>query len=90
MQVKADLRDFYTKNDTNKNGIENLIDASKVAKNLMMDLLDLAQTENNTFRVNNSTISMLEVVEDAFTVVAHIAESKNVKLVPPQLKEVDA
>ena len=55
-----------------------------------MDLLDLAQTENNTFRVNNSTISMLKVVEDAFSVVAHIAESKNVKLVPPRLKEVDA
>jgi hypothetical protein len=33
---------------------------------------------------------MLKVIEDAFLVVAHIAETKNVKLVPPQLRELDA
>jgi signal transduction histidine kinase len=56
----------------------------------MMDLLDLAQMENNSFKVNKTNISLLKVVEDAFMVVSHIADGKNVKLVPPQLNETDA
>jgi signal transduction histidine kinase len=70
--------------------IKNLIYTSNVAKNLMMDLLDLAQMENNSFKVNKTNISLLKVVEDAFMVVSHIADGKNVKLVPPQLNETDA
>ena len=31
---------------------------STIAKNLMMDLLDLAQHDNNTFRVNEETFSL--------------------------------
>jgi signal transduction histidine kinase len=58
-----------------------------IAKTLMMDLLDLAQMENNTFRINNDNFSLLNVIEDAFRVVKHYADQKKVKLVAPDLPE---
>ena len=45
--------------------------------------------ENNSFKVNNTKTSIFKVVEDAFMVVRHIAESKTVKLVMPQLDDSD-
>ena len=59
--------------------------SSGIAKNLMLDLLDLAQLQNNTFRVNEEKFSLYELVRDAFNVVSHIASVKNVTLVPPSL-----
>ena len=56
---------------------------SKMAQNLMMDLLDLAQVENNSFKVTCAPFSLLQVIDDAFLVVAHIAKEKNVRLIPP-------
>ncbi len=35
---------------------------SKMAKNLMMDLLDLAQVENNSFKVSLAPFSLLKVI----------------------------
>jgi signal transduction histidine kinase len=54
-----------------------------MAQNLMMDLLDLAQVENNSFKVTCAPFSLLQVIDDAFLVVAHIAKEKNVRLIPP-------
>ena len=36
---------------------------SEVAKNLMMDLLDLAQIENSSFHVTNEKFSLLGVIK---------------------------
>ena len=35
---------------------------SSISKNLMMDLLDLAQVENNTFKVNEEVFSLQSVI----------------------------
>ena len=45
-----------------------------ITKILMMDLLDLAQMENNTFRINKAKFPLLEAINDAFKVVQHIAD----------------
>ena len=58
-----------------------------MAKNLMMDLLDLAQLDSNTFRVNKEIFSVLTVVKDAFSVVGHIARLKEITLELPTLKQ---
>jgi hypothetical protein len=42
----------------------------------MLDLLDLAQTENKKIKIN-------EVIENSFRVISHYAEKKSVKLVLP-------
>jgi hypothetical protein len=44
----------------------------------MMDLLDLAQMENNTFKLNKSYFSIMGVIERAFSVVSHVADKKSV------------
>ena len=68
----------------NKNTIdelETLRFTANITKNLMMDLLDLAQCENNTFKINTETFNLLKVIEDAFLVVQHFAKKKKVSLV---------
>lgn len=32
----------------------------------MMDLLDLAQMENNTFKINKANFALMDVIKDAF------------------------
>lgn len=56
----------------------------------MMDLLDLAQLENNTFKINKEPFSLPQLIQNAFMVVQHIADAKKVALVPPDLKKEDA
>jgi len=56
-----------------------------ISKNLMMDLLDLAQLENNSFKLNHQTFSLLDTINNALLVVAHAAYRKKVALVPPKL-----
>jgi len=46
----------------------------------MLDLLDLAQMENSTFKLNKEYFSVQEVINSAFGVVNHIAEKKKVEL----------
>lgn len=42
---------------------------SNLMKNLLMDLLDLAQKENNTFRLNEDYFSITEAIKKACSVV---------------------
>ncbi len=56
----------------------------------MMDLLDLAQLENNTFKINKEVFSLFNVIKNAFMVVQHIADQKRVKLVSPNLSREES
>jgi signal transduction histidine kinase len=53
----------------------------------MMDLLDLAQMENNTFKINKANFALVDVIKDAFKVVQHSAKQKKIKLLVQDLKE---
>lgn len=59
-------------------------------RNLMMDLLDLAQMENSTFKLNKSFFNIREVIKKAFCVVGHAAELRNVQLVEAEVLNEDA
>ena len=37
----------------------------KIAKNLMMDLLDLAQHENSSFKLNTEPFSLLKTIQNS-------------------------
>ena len=67
----------------NLNKIKMSLYSTQLVKNLMMDLLDLAQMESSTFKINKAQFSMFDAIKEAFVVVSHIAETKNIKLVPP-------
>jgi hypothetical protein len=49
----------------------------------MMDLLDLAQMENNTFKLNKGFFSIFDVINQAFSLVGHVANKKKVALEHP-------
>lgn len=51
--------------------------------NLMMDLLDLAQIQKGTFRLNEQPFNLLDAIKNSFMIVKHIADKKDVELVPP-------
>lgn len=55
-----------------------MIHNSRLMKNLMMDLLDLAQMENNTFKLNKGFFSIKDIINRATSVVQHLAEKKNI------------
>lgn len=44
----------------------------------MMDLLDLAQNDNNTFKVNEETFSLPKVINDSLEIVGHIAKLRSI------------
>ena len=48
--------------------------------NLMLDLLDLAQIENKTFRINNQFFDLFQVIKKSFAIVSHFSDLKSVKL----------
>lgn len=55
----------------------------------MMDLLDLAQIENNTFKLNKAFFSLTGAVEQAFSIVKHAAQRKNLELLVSEINEED-
>ena len=56
----------------------------------MLDLLDLAQIENNSFTINEEFFNLHEQIEKSFNVVKHLADRKQISLVYPQLSEQEA
>lgn len=58
-------------------------------QNLMMDLLDLAQIENNTFKLNKAFFSLPEAITQSLQVVSHNAESKKLAMVGPVMSSED-
>lgn len=67
--------------------VKMLIFNSAIMRNLMMDLLDLAQMENNTFKLNKSFFSVFDAIDKAFNVVSHVAQRKSVTLERSVLKD---
>ena len=48
--------------------------------NLINDLLDLAKFENSVFKVNEDVFNLIDVITEAFNMIAYSAEEKNIKL----------
>jgi signal transduction histidine kinase len=48
--------------------------------NLIDDLLDLAKLENNAFQLNIDEFNLIELIQDAFSIVMFQAENKNIRL----------
>ena len=44
----------------------------------MLDLLDLAQLENQTFKINYVDVDLLDVVTQAFAILEHYATLKHI------------
>ena len=53
---------------------------SKMITNLIQDLLDLAKYENTVFKINEDYFNLIEVITEAFNIVAYAAEEKNCNL----------
>lgn len=67
--------------------IKMMVFSSEIMRNLMMDLLDLAQMENSTFKLNKEFFSIRNTIKKVFSVVGHIADKKNVQLVKIPVSE---
>lgn len=60
---------------------------TEMMRNLLLDLLDLAQLEKTSFKLNKTFFSLFEVIEQSFNVVNHIAYKKNIGLIEPQVND---
>lgn len=54
---------------------------AQLMRTLMLDLLDLAQVDNNTFTLNKEYFSLPDVIGTAFGIVEHQARTSQVNLV---------
>ncbi len=61
-ELKERLAIQHSESLSKLKSIKMLTYTSKMAKNLMMDLLDLAQVENNSFKVSLAPFSLLKVI----------------------------
>lgn len=53
----------------------------------MMDLLDLAQMEKNTFKLNKDFFSIFEVIQKAFMLLSHVSNKQKVTLKMPVVED---
>lgn len=84
-EYRSGLLEMVTESQAKDDKLVECIDSLKMAvltaeimQNLMMDLLDLAQMENNTFKMNKSFFSFFEAIDQAFSVMSHLAKQKQV------------
>ena len=71
-----------------KTTVQTLTYTSQMMRNLMMDLLDLGQIETCTFKLNKDYFSIFDAIEQAFEVIRHEADKKNVKLIVMPIENV--
>jgi two-component system, OmpR family, phosphate regulon sensor histidine kinase PhoR len=67
--------------------IEAMQCTSDMMRFLMLDLLDLAQMENQNLKINNEMFNLPKVILNSFEVVKHTANLKQVHLICPELSE---
>ena len=53
---------------------------SKMITNLINDMLDLAKFENSQFKINEDFFNLIDVITEAFNMIAYSAEEKGIKL----------
>ena len=56
--------------------IETLTYSAEMMRNLMLDLLDLAQMENNTLKINEEFFNLHEIIDNAVNLVRYQADRK--------------
>jgi signal transduction histidine kinase len=56
-------------------------------RNLMMDLLDLAQMENNQFKLNKTFFSLYDALMQAKSIVRFFADAKRLRLESPVMMD---
>jgi len=54
--------------------------SAQIMRNLMLDLLDLAQHENGTLKLVSECFSIIKAVKRSFALVSHVAALKRVEL----------
>jgi len=59
---------------------QNTIFSSLTMKNLVNDLLDVAKIQNSCFTLNNDYFNLIEVVQEAFSIIQFHAQQKDISL----------
>jgi signal transduction histidine kinase len=89
-QIEQKQNTTFTKLSKVEKGLTQLKYTSKMMRNLMFDLLDLAQLENGSLTINNEYFNLFDVLENAFGVLKHFADEKCVSLVGPSRDGADS
>ena len=51
---------------------------SETMRTLMLDLLDLAQMESHSLRINNNYFNLNEIIDQAFMMLSHVSTMKKI------------
>jgi signal transduction histidine kinase len=51
---------------------------AQMMRTLMLDLLDLAQMESHSLKINNEYFNLNEIIDQAFTMLNHLSTIKKI------------
>lgn len=60
--------------------MKTLVFTAQMMQTLMLDLLDLAQLENRSLKINNEYFDLEDTIEHAFAILSHISTQNRVAL----------
>lgn len=61
-----------------ENNLKQMSFTSMMMRNLMHDLLDLAQFESGTFKISNEYFDLLQLIQRAFSMLEHFSSQKKI------------
>ena len=70
-EISAQAKSLLARVETN---LGRMVFMSQMMRNLMHDLLDLAQIERGTFKVNNEYFNLINLIQQAFDMLEHQSE----------------
>lgn len=82
-QIKAEVRTLRSIFKTTEGQLKSCLGQTNIMKSLLMDLLDLAQLENNQFSLNKEYFNLYEALDLAKETVSHLAEQKGIVIEVP-------
>lgn len=51
---------------------------AETMRTLMLDLLDLAQMESHSLRINNNYFNLNEIIDQSFAILSHVSTMKKI------------
>ncbi len=82
-QIKAEVETLRTIFRTTAGQLKSCLGQTSIMKSLLMDLLDLAQLENDQFQLNKEYFNLYEALDLAKETVSHLAEQKGIAIEGP-------
>lgn len=87
-EIKKEVLQLMTIFKTTADQLKSCLGQTNIMRSLLMDLLDLAELENNQFKLNKEYFNLYEALRLAKETTSHFAEQKGITIEdPPDIRD---